>query len=138
MSPVLGVTRRAHRGTAATLAGAALVLALSGCGGGESAAPAPTPAPAASSAAPAPAAPAPGAPAAPTTDKVSANTASEEELGQRFEQAGIPNAERWADEVVEYRPYPADDPNFTSLRAELAKYNPGPGVVDQIVAVLQP
>jgi DNA uptake protein ComE-like DNA-binding protein len=137
MSPVLSVAGRASRGVAATLAGAGLALALTACGGGESAAPASSaaPAPAASPSAPAPA---PAATAAPTVDKVSANTASEEELAQRFEQAGIPNAERWADEVVEYRPYPADDPNFASLRAELAKYNPAPGVVDQIVAVLQP
>jgi hypothetical protein len=135
MSPVLCVASRASRGVAATLAGAGLALALTACGGGESAAPASSaaPAPAAS-----PSAPAPAATAAPTVDRVSANTASEEELAQRFEQAGIPNAERWADEVVEYRPYPADDPNFASLRAELAKYNPAPGVVDQIVAVLQP
>ncbi|GAA4852850.1 hypothetical protein GCM10023201_52490 [Actinomycetospora corticicola] len=122
------------RRVALAVSGAALVLALAGCGGGDSetsassSAPA---APAATSATSASAAPAGG-------QKISANNASEDELAQRFEQAGIPNAEKWADEVVEYRPYPADDPNFNALREELAKYNPGPGVVDQIVAVLQP
>jgi hypothetical protein len=135
MSPVLCTTSRAGRGTAAILVGAALTLTLTACGGGESAAPAPSVAPAPAAG---PAAPAPAATAAPAGDRISANTASEEELTQRFEQAGIPNAERWAGEVEEYRPYPADDPNFGSLREELAKYNPGPGVVDQIVAVLQP
>jgi hypothetical protein len=58
------------------------------------------------------------------------------ELTAAFQAAGIPNAARWAREVEEYRPYPADDPTFAKLRAELAKYNPGPGVVDQIVAAL--
>ena len=43
-------------------------------------------------------------------------------------------AARWAKEVVEYRPYPANDPTIAKLRGELAKYNPGPGVVDAIVS----
>ena len=68
--------------------------------------------------------------------KVSANNASEAELEEAFAAAGIENAEQWAHEVEEYRPYPADDPEFTKLRGDLAKYNPGPGVLDAIVAVL--
>lgn len=91
------------------------------------------------------AAPASDSAAVPTTDaaalvivKVSANNASEEELVAAFEAAGIANASKWADEVVEYRPYPTDDPNFTQLREELAKYNPEPGVIDQIIANLEP
>ncbi len=76
--------------------------------------------------------------AASTMAKVSANNATEEELIAAFTAAGIDNAEKWADEVVEYRPYPTDDPNFTALREELAKYNPAPGVIDQIVAILEP
>ena len=76
---------------------------------------------------------------APTTTaaskKVSANNASIAELTTAFEAAGISNASRWAREVDEYRPYP-NDPNLPKLRQELAKYNPGPGVVDQIVATL--
>jgi hypothetical protein len=68
--------------------------------------------------------------------KVNANTASQAEIQQALEAAGIPNAARWAREVVEYRPYPTDDPSFARLRQELAKYNPAPGVVDQIIATL--
>ena len=41
-------------------------------------------------------------------------------------------------EVVEYRPYPADDPNLTTLRENLAKYNPGQETTDKIVSALQP
>jgi hypothetical protein len=67
---------------------------------------------------------------------VNANTASVAELQRAFEAAGISGAARWAREVEEYRPYPTDDPTFAKLRRELAKYNPGPGVVDQIVATL--
>jgi hypothetical protein len=48
----------------------------------------------------------------------------------------VPNAARWAREVVEYRPYPTDDPTFAKLRQNLAKYNPPAGVVDQIISVL--
>ncbi len=68
--------------------------------------------------------------------KVNANTASQDEVQRALEADGVPNASRWAREVVEYRPYPTDDPSFGKLRQELAKYNPGPQVVDQIVAAL--
>lgn len=116
----------------AVLAGLALVAALAGCG--EAAPPAAPPASSAPAAAGSGGPPVSAAPAA----RVSANNASEEELVTAFEQAGIDNADRWAEEVVEYRPYPADDPNFATLRGELAKYNPGQATVDQIVATLTP
>ena len=70
--------------------------------------------------------------------KVSANEASETELVAAFTAAGVDNPDKWAEEVEEYRPYPTDDPNFAKLRDELAKYNPGPGVVDKIVSALEP
>lgn len=99
--------------------------------------PAATPAAAAS---PVAAASSPAAAAAPAAgavaQRVNANTASVAELQRAFEAAGIPSAARWAREVEEYRPYPTDDPSLAKLRRELAKYNPGPGVVDQIVATL--
>ena len=58
------------------------------------------------------------------------------QLQAAFEAAGIASAARWAKEVDEYRPYPVDAPDLPKLRKELAKYNPGPGVVDAIVATL--
>ena len=57
-------------------------------------------------------------------------------MATEFEAAGISSASQWAREVEEYRPYPTNDPTLAKLRGELAKYNPGPGVVDQIVATL--
>jgi hypothetical protein len=69
---------------------------------------------------------------------VSANTASEEEVTAALESAGVSNAQKWAHEVVEYRPYPADDPNFTALRDALVKYNPGQETTDKIVSALTP
>jgi hypothetical protein len=68
--------------------------------------------------------------------KVPANSATAAQLVAAFEAAGISNASRWATEVQEYRPYPTNDPTFAKLRQNLAKYNPGPGVVDAIVATL--
>lgn len=65
------------------------------------------------------------------------NTASQEEIAAVLTAAGVPNAEQWAREVVEYRPYDMSDPDMAHLRDELAKYNPAAGVVDQIVAALQ-
>ena len=80
---------------------------------------------------------APAAQSATLEGKHSANIAAEEELLAAFEADGIPDAEQWAREVVEYRPYPEDDPDFGKLREELAKYNPGPGILDQVAALLE-
>jgi hypothetical protein len=81
-----------------------------------------------------------GAPSSTTSvgTKVSANTASEDESAAALEIAGVSNPERWAEEVVEYRPYPADDPILTKLRDNLAKYNPGQETTDMIVSALTP
>jgi hypothetical protein len=69
---------------------------------------------------------------------VSANTASEDDITGALQAAGVSNPSRWAEEVVEYRPYPADDPNLGKLRDNLAKYNPGQETVDKIVSALTP
>lgn len=127
-------TRLAGLGLAAT-------LSLVACGGGGSsttaatAAPATTAATTATTAAPA----GTSTTAVPSTaGKVSANSATRTELEAAFTAAGISSPVQWAKEVAEYRPYATDDPTFPKLRQELAKYNPGPGVVDQIVATLAP
>lgn len=70
------------------------------------------------------------------TTKVDANTATVEEMTAAFEAAGIANAAKWAHEVEEYRPYDTDDPEFTHLREELAKYNPSDETVNQIISTL--
>ncbi|HWC81232.1 MAG TPA: hypothetical protein VG756_14860 [Pseudonocardiaceae bacterium] len=69
---------------------------------------------------------------------MSANTASEEQIFSALTKAGLSDPKRWTDEVIEYRPYPANDPNLGKLRQNLAKYNPGPGIVDKIVSALTP
>ena len=68
--------------------------------------------------------------------RINANTASQEELAAAFDAAGISNAAKWAREVAEYRPYPAD-PTWAQLRQELAKYNIDPTVLEQIIALLE-
>ena len=70
------------------------------------------------------------------TSRINANTASIEELQAAFEAAGITNADRWAREVAEYRPY-ASDPTWAQLRQELGKYNIAPDILEQIIAVLE-
>ena len=74
--------------------------------------------------------------AAPAVRKVNANTASQSEIQSALSDAGVPSAAQWSREVVEYRPYPTNDPTFAKLRQNLAKYNPGPGVVDGIISAL--
>jgi hypothetical protein len=107
-------------------AAGALVLGLAGCGGQVA------------SGGTAPTAPSAGAAASAATGRVSANTASEDEIAAALERAGVSNPEKWAEEVVEYRPYPADDANLTTLRENLAKYNPGQETTDKIVSALTP
>ncbi len=68
--------------------------------------------------------------------KVNANTASQSEIQSALAEVSVPSAGQWSREVVEYRPYPTNDPTFAKLRQNLAKYNPGPGVVDGIIAAL--
>ncbi|ACZ91659.1 hypothetical protein [Streptosporangium roseum] len=89
---------------------------------------------------PAEQAPAPAAATSGSTQsaRVSANTAGEAEIAAALRAAGVSNPERWAKEVVEYRPYAVDDSDLTSLRENLAKYNPGQGTVDKIVSALTP
>ncbi len=70
------------------------------------------------------------------TARVNANTASVEELQVAFEAAGISKADRWAREVAEYRPYPAD-PTWAQLRQELSKYNIAPDVLEKIIGLLE-
>ncbi|KUI22096.1 hypothetical protein AU195_07315 [Mycobacterium sp. IS-1496] len=105
----------------------AVVLSAAGCGGSTTTEDTGSAGPATSSAQP-----------GPVGEKVSANTASVEDITARLEAAGVPNAERWADEVVEYRPYPPDDPDLQKLRDNLAKYNPGEDTVNKIVSALTP
>jgi DNA uptake protein ComE-like DNA-binding protein len=116
-----------------TCAAAVLTLGLAACAGSTPAPPVTTPS--AAAAAPGPTGTASGAPA---SARVSANTASEEEIAAALTGAGVSNPDRWAEEVVEYRPYPPDDPNLTVLRDNLAKYNPGEETTDRIVAALTP
>jgi hypothetical protein len=77
-------------------------------------------------------------PSGPSAAKVSANTASDSEIESALAATGVSNPGRWAHEVVEYRPYPMDDPNLQKLRDNLAKYNPGEETVDKIVSALKP
>ncbi len=70
--------------------------------------------------------------------KISANTATAAEIQAALTAAGVPNPANWTREVMEYRPYPADDANLGKLRQNLVKYNPGAGVVDAIVSALKP
>lgn len=117
-----------------SVAGLGLTVAMiaAACSGAAASTPSVAPASAAGAPSTAPAA----STAAAATSKVNANTASQAELEAAFTAAGIPNASKWAREVTEYRPYPAD-PTWAQLRQELSKYNISQAVFDQIIAVLE-
>lgn len=70
----------------------------------------------------------------PAGTQVSANDASADEIAAAITAAGVDSADRWAHEVVEYRPYAAGDE--ARLREELAKYGPTNATIDQILGAL--
>lgn len=84
----------------------------------------------------APVASAPAATTAAAKAKVDANTASVSELATALAANGVANANRWAREVEEYRPYPTDDPSFALLKQQLSKYNPSAETLAAIIASL--
>jgi hypothetical protein len=109
-------------------AGLAASIALSGCGASATSGSSTASTTSASAGANAPS---PG-------QKVSANTASQSDIAAALQAAGVANAQRWAKEVVEYRPYDTGDAKLTKLQQNIAKYNPGQDTVDKIVGALQP
>lgn len=78
------------------------------------------------------------APPAAEVVPVNANTATEDELVAAYRSAGVPNPTKWAEETVEYRPYPEHDIAFTKLRDNLAKYEPGEETLNRIISALHP
>ena len=76
--------------------------------------------------------------AAASAGRVSANDASQAELVAALTAAGVPNAERWTQEVLEYRPYSSDDATLQKLQDNLAKYNPDPATLQAILGALEP
>jgi DNA uptake protein ComE-like DNA-binding protein len=113
-------------------AGLAATIALSGCGSSTTSNSSTAPTTSATTSASA------GATATSSGQKVSANTASQSEISAALQAAGVANAQRWAKEVVEYRPYDTGDANLTKLQQSLAKYSPGQDTINKIVGALQP
>ena len=70
--------------------------------------------------------------------KVSASSASHEELVAALTSAGVSNADRWAREVEEYRPYDASDTSLQKLQDNLSKYNPDAATLAAILSALEP
>jgi ABC-type glycerol-3-phosphate transport system substrate-binding protein len=120
----------------ALTAAAALVLAaaVAACSGAATNGTTPSLSPAAAAS---PSAAASGAPTTAAT-KVSANTATYDELVAALSAAGVTSAARWATEVMEYRPYDTSDPMLAHLQDELAKYNPDDQTLNAILSVLTP
>jgi hypothetical protein len=71
-----------------------------------------------------------------SSTKVDANEASIDDLATAFEAAGVLNAERWAREVDEYRPYSGTD-DWAKLKQELSKYNIDDATLAKILSVLE-
>jgi hypothetical protein len=116
------------------LSAAAIVLVAACSSGGSSSTPAGAQPTAVASAAASTAA---GSSSAAMTH-VSANSASQSEIAAALTSAGVPNADRWAREVIEYRPYDTSDSTLQKLQDNLAKYNPDPTTLAGILSALVP
>jgi hypothetical protein len=71
--------------------------------------------------------------------QVDANTSTAEQLVAAFETNGIADAQRWATEVIDHRPYATDDASggeFDELRAALAAAGLDQLSVDAVAASL--
>ena len=66
---------------------------------------------------------------------VDANTASKSEIEAALTEAGVPNTAMWADEIVKYRPYTAEDLE-AKLTQELGKSNVDQATLTKILSVL--
>lgn len=120
------MNRTLLRGSLAGLTALALALPACGSGGDDTASPTSTTTSAATSG---------SGDTSSATTTLDANTATVEEMTAAFEAAGVDNAQRWAREVEEYRPYEASD-NWAKLRDELSKYNIDDDTFDRIVSTL--
>ncbi len=69
---------------------------------------------------------------------VSANDASFDELVAALDGVGVSPADRWAREIMEYRPYDSEDASLGKLQDELAKYDPSAETLAGILSVLVP
>jgi hypothetical protein len=120
-----------HR--ASIVAGLALSALVAACSTGSAATSTPP-----SATTPAATAAATTASSSAATARVSANTATQSDIAAALDAAGVPNADRWAREVVEYRPYDGSDATLQKLQQNLAKYNPDPATLAGILSALTP
>lgn len=70
--------------------------------------------------------------------KQSINDSSVQDVAAALSTNQVHDPEKWAKVVMQYRPYPNDDPSLGKLRQALADNHADSRTVEQITAVLQP
>jgi hypothetical protein len=113
-------TRHAVAGAVAVLLACALILV--GCGGGVGGSNQPGVKP----------------PDVSAAHKQSINDSSVQDVAATLHTNQVNDPEKWARVIMQYRPYPSDDPHLGKLRQVLADNHADPRTIDQITAVLQP
>lgn len=112
-----------RRIAAAVLATALATVVLAGCeGGGRSG----SDNPGAAVATPTGAVPA----------KPSVNNGSEKDLAATLRDAGVSDAEKWAQTLVQYRPYPAGDAGAARIKEVLGQFQADPDTVSKVTATV--
>ncbi|MBN9107409.1 MAG: hypothetical protein J0I34_01385 [Pseudonocardia sp.] len=115
--------RPARRVAAAVLTAALATVVVAGCEGGSRSG---SDNPGAAVATPTGAAP----------QKTSVNDASEKDLAATLRDAGVSDAEKWAQTLVQYRPYPAGDAGAARIKEVLDQFKADPDTVSKVTAAV--
>ena len=70
--------------------------------------------------------------------KQSVNDSSVQDIAAVLATNQVQDPGRWAHVVMQYRPYPKDDPQLGKLRRAMADNHADPRTIDQVTAVLRP
>lgn len=70
--------------------------------------------------------------------KQSINDSSVQDIAAVLRTNQVQDSGKWAQVVMQYRPYPKDDPQLGKLRRALADNHADPRTIEQVTAVLKP
>lgn len=71
-------------------------------------------------------------------DRIAIHTASQQDIAATLKSNGVDNPGEWAQIVMAYRPYPANDPSLAKLRRVLLQYHADPDTIAKTLNSLTP
>jgi hypothetical protein len=82
----------------------------------------------------------PSAPPGPAGDayRIAIHSSSQQDIASVLKSNGVHNPGRWAQIVIAYQPYPANDPSLAMLQRALTQYHADPDTIAEITNALTP